>query len=274
MPDNGAGRASGTGIAPSGVVNVACLSTRFPGICPVSSEFLLRTILVVAAIGGVFVLVAAVMHRRHRKHLAHIAARCSMSLTTGPCPATLLEKAGQYRSQKCKVVLSDVIVELGERRGSFLARRRVGRRSHQLLYFELGSSSRLDGFCVLPETVSGSDQHEFSLHWRAPQSQWNDERALSMAARVMYNLSHVGDGGKATPLGLEVKGRRVWIHSSRPLRGHQLDRFVNDSILLRQLLLRSLQRANEASRSSTRSRAMEPISTSVVRRRSAEKLLS
>ena len=117
-----------------------------------SSEFLLRTILVVAAIGGVFVLVAAVMHRRHRKHLAHIAARCSMSLTTGPCPATLLEKAGQYRSQKCKVVLSDVIVELGERRGSFLARRRVGRRSHQLLYFELGSSSRLDGFCVLPET--------------------------------------------------------------------------------------------------------------------------
>jgi hypothetical protein len=264
------------GIALFRSVNVAGPSTRFPGIRPVSSEFLLRMILVVAALGGVLVLVAAVLHRRHRKHLARIAARCSMSLTTGPCPASLLEKAGQYRSQKRKVVLSDVIVELGESRNSFLARRRVGRRSHQLLYFELGNSSRLDGFCVLPESVSGSDQHEFSLQWRAPQSQWNDQRALSMAARVMYNLSHVGDRGKATPLGLEVKGRRVWIHSSRPLRGQDLDRFVDDATRLRQLLLKSLQRANELSRTSTRSRPIEslPASTSFFRRRSAEKILT
>jgi hypothetical protein len=240
----------------------------------VSSEFLLRIVLVVAAIGGVLILVAAALHRRHRKHLARIAARCSMSLTTGPCPPTLLEKAGQYRSQKRKVVLSDVIVELGESRNSFLARRRVGRRSHQLLYFELGGSSRLDGFCVLPEPVPGSDQHDFSLHWRAPQSQWNDERALSMAARVMYNLSHVGDRGKATPLGLEVKGRRVWIHSLRSLRGQDLDRFVEDAIRLRQLLLKSLQRANEISRSSGRRRAVDSASapTSVFRRMISERL--
>ena len=226
-----------------------------------SSEFLLQLGLVVAALGGVIVLVAAARHRRHRDHLARIAVRCSMNLTTGPCPASILDKAGRYRRRNRKVVLRDLIVGLGESQGSFLARRKVGRRSHQLLFFELSSSSRLDSFCVLPESVSGSDQHEFSLQWRAPQSQWNDERALSMAARVMYNLSSVGNKGGATPLGLEVKGRRIWIHSHRTLRGKELDRFVDDAIRLRQLLLKSLQRANELSRSSTRGRAVDSSSS-------------
>ena len=156
-----------------------------------------------------------------------------------------------------------MIVGLGQTNSSFLARRKVGRRSHQLLYFELSSSSRLDGFCVLPEIVSGSKQHEFSLEWRAPQNQWNDERALSMAARVMYNLSHVGNRIEATPLGLEVKGRRIWIYSHRALRGQDLDRFVDDATRLRQLLLKSLQRANDLSKPSAQTRATDSATTPV-----------
>ena len=136
---------------------------------------------------------------------------------------------------------------------AFLARRKVGRSRHQVLFFELSSSSRLDGFYVRPESGSSSDRHELALHWRAPQTQWNDERALSMAARVMYNLSRVGERDGATPLGLEVKGRRVWVHSRGTLPGEKLDRFVEDAMRLRRLLLMSLERANEVSRPVARS---------------------
>jgi hypothetical protein len=175
-----------------------------------------------------------------------------MSLADGKCSPSTVEKAARFHGREHRVSLSDVIIGHGESRNAFLARRRVGRRRHQLLFFELSSSSRLDGFFVRPESVSKSDQPELSLSWRAPQSQWNDERALSMAARVMYNLSRVGERDGATPLGLEVKGRRVWIHTKGTLRGDKLDRFVEDAMRLRRLLLMSLERANDVSRPATR----------------------
>ena len=91
-------------------------------------------------------LVAAARHRRQREHLGRIAARVSMNLADGPAPAALLEKASQYHGRACKAKLGDLLIGHGESRAAFLARRKVGRSRHQVLFFELSSSSRLDGF--------------------------------------------------------------------------------------------------------------------------------
>lgn len=175
-----------------------------------------------------------------------------MNVSEGEVAPSLIDKAGHYAGRKRGAKLRDILVGHGESQGSFFARRRIGASSHQLLYFELGGSSHLDGFYVLPGPATGEKDHDFLLQWRAPQSQWNDERALSMAARVMHGLSRVGDRSGAAALGIELSGRKVWIYSRRSLRGEELDRFADDAMRLRQLLLRSLQRANEVSRSSSR----------------------
>lgn len=216
-----------------------------------SSTLIAQIGLVVLAAGGLTVLLAAMRYRRHREHLARICAKHQLGIATGPCPSGLLEKAGRYRGRDRKVSLHDVLVGRGESAGAFLARRKVGRRQHMLLCFELGSSSHLEGFCVRPESRRGAQQ-ELSLQWRAPRTQWNDERALSMAARVMYNISVVGERNDAAPLGLEIRGSRVWVNSRKPLRGAPLDHFVNDAMRLRALLLKSLERTNDLGRRSGR----------------------
>ena len=220
-----------------------------------SSTLVAQIVLVAFATGGLIVLVAAVRYRRHRERLARIGARHSLGLASGPCPGGLLEKAGRYQGRDRKVRLKDVLVGRADSANTFLARRSVGRHRHVLLCFELGRSARLEGFYVVPEMARRSDESRLCLRWRAPREQWNDEVALSMAARVMYNLSVVGERPDASPLGLEIRGSRVWIHSHRTLRGDALEHFVNDAMRLRALLLKSLERASDVGRRSGRTPA-------------------
>lgn len=217
-----------------------------------SAESITQIVLVIVAGAAVLVLVAAARHRKHRARLAQIAVRHAMTLSTGSGPASLVEKAGRFQGRAAKARLRDLLSGHGENLGCFLAYRRVGRTSHQLLYFELGGSSHLDGFFVMPEADTRAKGHDFLLQWRAPQAQWSDERALSMAARVMHGLSRASDRSGATPLGIELAGRKVWIYSRRSLRGDALERFVEDAMRLRQLLLKSLQRANDVPRAAER----------------------
>jgi hypothetical protein len=242
--------------------------TRFPpssGFPSVSSTLIAQIGLAVLAISGLLVLVLAMRYRRHRAQLARIGAKHALGLATGPCPPSLLEKAGRYEGRDRKASLTEVLVGRGDSTGVFLARRRMGRRRDMLLCFDLGSSAHLEGFFVRPENPGRDGKHDLCLQWRAPHGQWNDERALSMAARAMYNLSVVGDRKGAAPLGLEIRGPRVWVHSRSALRGAELEHFVNDSMRLRALLLKSLARTNDVSRrtgrilpASSRMRALIP----------------
>lgn len=225
---------------------------RSPGVPVLSSTLIAQAGLVVLGVGGLIVLVAAIRTRRHRERLARIGSRHSLGLATGPCPPALLDRAGRFEGRDRKVSLADVMVGRGDSAGVFLARRKVGRHRHVLLGFELGSGSRLEGFFVRPARERRDAQPELSLQWRAPQSQWNDQRALSMAARAMYSLATVGDRPDARPLGMEIRGARVWIHSRRVLRGAALEHFVNDAMRLRALLLKSLERTNDIEQRSGR----------------------
>lgn len=229
----------------------------------ITADIVLRVTLIALAIASVLALIASALYRRHRAHLTRLAARHSMSLTRGKSPVRYVEMAGRLRGNDRKASVSDLMLGRGEEDGLFFARRKIGRVHQQLLYFELESSAHLDGFYVVPAAPQAKGEARLSLHWCASRTQWSDEKALSMAARVMYNVSSLGNGGSQPAIGVEVKGRRVWIHSLRKLRGADLDRFFEDAMRLRQLLRKSLERTNGIASKSGRVRSISAATPAV-----------
>lgn len=189
--------------------------------------------------GGTLVLMASHRFRRHRKILERIGEKHSLTIAPRPLRSSLSTKAGRFEGQDAEAKLDHVMVGRGESKGVILADREIAGQKHSVLYFELDRAAHLDGFFVRPEAGD-----ELQLRWRAPRSTWNDQRALSMGARVMFNLATVGDREGATPIGLEVQDDRVWIHTRERLRGDVLDAFAGDAMRLRTMLMRSLERAN------------------------------
>jgi len=217
------------------------------------------TLYVVASVAA-FALVAAIFHRRRRAHLSRLASRHGMSLTVGACPKKYVELSGRFRGAARKASASGLMLG-GSDDALFAITRRIGRVQQQLVYFELESSAHLDRFFVVPERKRGEKAAQLVLHWSGTQAQWSDEKALSMSARVLYSLSSLGSRGVEPELGVEVQGHRVWIHSLRAVRGKDLDRFMDDAMRLRQLLHKSLERANGIARKTASS---GPVSRSRV----------
>ena len=217
-----------------------------------NADLIAKATLAVVAFVAVSALVAAFFHRRRRAHLLRLASRHSMSLTSGPAPRKYSELSGRFRGTARKVSVSGLMLGSSDD-GLFAVTRRIGRVRQQLLYFELGSTAHLDRFFVVPETVKGERGAQLNLHWSGTKAQWNDEKALSMSARVLYGVSSLGSGGAPPELGVEVQGHRVWIHSMRAVRGADLDRFMDDAMRLRQLLRKSLERTNGIVRKSASS---------------------
>lgn len=207
---------------------------------------------------ALLILVSAIRYRRHQGHLARIGESRSMVPMDGDCPPAVLEKAARFAGRDRRVKLKDLLIGRGESANVFLAQRRVGRRAHHLLCFDLSGSARVEGFHVRPERAAKGKRHDLCLHWRAPRDHWGDERSLSMAARIMYNLASVEDSTGEVPLGLEVRGSRVWIHSHRPLRGKELDKFVEKAFRLRALLQKSVERTREMPRRTSGRRVVVP----------------
>jgi hypothetical protein len=54
---------------------------------------------------------------------------------------------------------------------------------------------------------------------------------------VLSQTAKLGEEPGAVPMGVEIHGRLLLIHSCEPLRGDQLDRFADDSIRLRRQIL-------------------------------------
>lgn len=188
--------------------------------------------------GGAVVLVAARRFRKHRAILERVGARHCLAIASKSSHAALAAKVGRFEGRDVDAKLGHVLCGRGESAGVILADRNVANTTHTLLFFSLERPAPLDGFFVRPE-----EGDELQLHWRGPRTTWNDQRALSMGARVMYNLATVGEREGSRPLGLEVQGDRVWIHSPERLRGAALESFVNDAMRLRTMLMRSLERA-------------------------------
>jgi len=201
---------------------------------------------------------AFLRHRRHRARLRRIAERYDLSLTIGACPRDLQEKARWCDGAERSVRLREVLVGHDAYGPFFLANRKVGRRSHQLLWCDLGGHAHLDGFRVAPRAARGEDA-VLRLEWTAPRSQWTDERALSMAARVMFHLSTIGGKPISPALGLEFRGRRAWIRTRHALRGARLDQFAKEATELRLLVIKALEKANRMERSQTGSREVAPL---------------
>lgn len=196
--------------------------------------------------------------RRHRNRLRRIAERYDLSLTIGRCPRDLQEKARWMDGVERSVRLDDVLVGHDASGPFFLAVRKCGRRRQQLLCCDLGGHAHLDGFRVAPRSPRGDDA-VLRLEWTAPRSQWTDERALSMAARVMFHLSTLGGKPLSPALGLEFRGRRAWIHTDRSLRGERLEQFAREATELRQLVIKALEKANRLERSRSGSREVQPL---------------
>jgi hypothetical protein len=204
-----------------------------------------QIVLLAFGILGLGVLALAIQHRVRRKSLVRIAKKHALGLQTGTPPRTLVKHASRYLGRERRTKVADVLAGCDEDGEFFSLRRKFGRVRHQLLFFELQETARIDGFHVRPEKARGhSPGLELNLHWKAPGAQWSDERALSMAARVLHNLAAVSERPGAHPMGVELKGRRIWIHSLSTLHGDGLDRFLSDGLLLRKLLLKSLKRAS------------------------------
>jgi hypothetical protein len=227
-------------------------------------DIVVRAGLVLIALTCLLLLVSAVLNRRHRAHLARIAAKHSMSLVSGVVPAVYADKAGRHQGSDRKASLADLILGSGATDGLFFALRRIGRTRQQLLYFELETSASLESFYVVPAGQETSGESRLSLHWCATRNQWSNEKALSMAARIMYSVSSLGSRGSMPEIGVEVQGRKVWIHSLRRLRGADLDRFVEDALRLRQLLRKSLERTRGISQRSGKTPAVSNSRPAVV----------
>jgi hypothetical protein len=228
-----------------------------------NADVIARAALAVVLLASVSALIAAMLHRRWRAHLSRLASRHSLSLTSGPCPAKYIELSGRYRAGWSKAAVSGLMLgATGD--GMFCATRRMGRIRQQLLYFELEGSAHLDRFFIVPEKDKGAEKVRFVLHWCASKAEWSDERALSMSARVMYGVSSLGTRGEQPRLGVELQGSKVWIHSLGNVRGKDLDRFLDDSMRLRQILHKSLERTNGIPRR-TRNSASIPVSVPVER---------
>ena len=219
------------------------------------SSFVATAALILCASGCAGLLAVALVHRRNRAHLLRLAARHSMSLTQGTSPAKYAQLAGRYRGVDRKASLSGLMLG-GTDDGLLCGARKMGRTRQQFLYFELDGTARLDGFFVTPESRAEKDGVRLTLHWTASRAQWGDQSALSMAARVMYSISSLGTRDDGPQFGVELQGRKVWVHSLRTLRGEDLDRFVDDSMKLRQLLRKSLERANGIAQKSGRARSV------------------
>jgi hypothetical protein len=227
-----------------------------PGVSPLFDASLVSTAaIVLIGVSCVGVLVAGWFHRRHQAQLSRLAVRHSMSLTKGSSPAKYAQLAGRYQGADRKASLSGLMLGATDD-GLFCAARKMGRARQQFLYFELDGSARLDGFYVSPGRSNKGGVERLTLHWTATRAQWGDQSALSMAARVMYSVSSLVTNDDRPRFGVELQGRKVWVHSLRPLRGTELDNFVDDAMKLRQFLRKSLERTNGMAQRSARVRSV------------------
>jgi hypothetical protein len=226
-----------------------------------SNDPVLQLALGALAIVATVVLLVGLRIRRHADLVRNLAAKYSLARVRGRAVTELADRVRRYRGTQHKVKLKDVLAREDEHGRYVLARRRIGRLRHQILFFEVEDTVYLRGFHVVPvppnrprfswlrrwrrtkarERRTDWDLH---LHWTAPRSHWTEERALSMGARVLYHMAEIGESERATMLGVEVHERQVFIHSRGRVPDADLDRFISDAMRLRRLLLASLRRAS------------------------------
>jgi hypothetical protein len=213
---------------------------------------LLRLVGVGLAAVAAAILVSGIRVRRHRRRLILMGARHGMGLLQGKPHESSLARARRFRNRQYRVRLKDVLVGDDDEGRFHFALRSFGRHRHHVLFALNEKPNPVEEFHVLPHPAAESKAKRLrlrrprirpgsdwvlDLHWASPRSRWLDGHSLGVAARVLSQTAKLGEEPGAVPMGVEIHGRLLLVHSCEPLRGDQLDRFADDAIRLRRQIL-------------------------------------
>ena len=201
------------------------------------------------------VLVSGIRMRRHRRRLILMGGRHGMGLLQGKLHENALAHARRFRSRQHRVRLKDILVGEDDEGKFYFALRTIDRRRHHVLFALNEKPNPIEEFHVLPKPAAAKSKAKprrwrwrgdrvragtdwvLDLRWASPRSRWLDGHSLGVAARVLSQTAKLGEEAGAVPMGVEIHGRLLLIHSCEPLRGEQIDRFADDAIRLRRHIL-------------------------------------
>jgi hypothetical protein len=198
-------------------------------------------------------------HAQDLEDLRQFARQRGLQLLEGEVPERILQRAALFAGRECDVELSNALIGKDVEGMYYTAHRCIGGEEHQVLVFELGSGSNIEGFTVEPlraaeeggrlsgvfqkgrSTATSHASTQYRMIWDVPERQQLDDATLLMAGRVLKNTVGVAKAPGGASLCVTVKDRQIAIYSTEPCEVADLDRFLDNAVSLRLDLIVALR---------------------------------